>query len=185
MFAVYEPVMLVHNVRIGTFNCTITFAFIFNSENNRRSRFCRVIVMYMARKFSGAGGGGAEIWRKIDWGCAVETLFETLHSEMEYVFKSKDWGSYKPTPCRAVHTQWKFPFLSMLSICELPREPFSIYEGKEKMYLIMTTYRQDIMTTFSWVHDRSTIFTYFSEHFSKIYTSLHVLVNRSFHAKEQ
>ena len=49
----------------------------------------------------------------------------------------------------------------------------------------MTTYRQDIMTTFSWVHDRSTIFTYFSEHFSKIYTSLHVLVNRSFHAKEQ
>lgn len=58
MFAVYEPVMLVHNVRIGTFNCTITFAFIFNTENNRRSRFCRVIVMYMARKFSGAGGGG-------------------------------------------------------------------------------------------------------------------------------
>ena len=39
------------------------------------------------------------------------------------------------------------------------------------MYLIMTTYRQDIMTTFSWVHDRSTIFTYFSEHFSKIYTT--------------
>ena len=51
------------------------------------------------------------------------------------------------------------------------------------MYLIMTTYRQDIMTTFSWVHDRSTIFTYFSEHFSKIYTSLHVLVNRSFMLK--
>ena len=59
MFAVYEPVMLVHNVRIETFNCTITFAFIFNPENNRRSRFCRVIVMYVARKFSGAGGGGA------------------------------------------------------------------------------------------------------------------------------
>ena len=53
------------------------------------------------------------------------------------------------------------------------------------MHLLMTTYRQDIMTTFSCVHDRSTIFTYFSEQFSKIYTNLHVLVNRSFHAKEQ
>ena len=28
------------------------------------------------------------------------------------------------------------------------------------MYLIVTTYRQDIMTTFSWVHDRSTIFIF-------------------------
>ena len=60
MFAVYEPVMLGHNMRIGTFNCTITFAFIFTSENNRRSRFCRVIVMYMARNFSGAGVGRFE-----------------------------------------------------------------------------------------------------------------------------
>ena len=49
----------------------------------------------------------------------------------------------------------------------------------------MTTYHQDIMTTFSWVYDKSTIFTYFSEQFSKIYPSVHVLVNRSFHAKEQ
>ena len=51
------------------------------------------------------------------------------------------------------------------------------------MHLLMTTYHQDIMTNFSWVHDRSTVFTHFSEQFSKIYTSL--FVNRSFHAKEQ
>ena len=63
------------------------------------------------------------------------------------------------------------------------REPFSIYGGNETMHLLMTTYHEDIMTNFSWVHDRSTVFTHFSEQFSKIYTSL--FVNRSFHATEQ
>lgn len=43
------------------------------------------------------------------------------------------------------------PPLARASICKLLREPFSIYEGEETMLLLMTTYRQDIMTNFGCV----------------------------------
>ena len=62
-----------------------------------------------------------------------------------------------------VSQTWKFPPpLAHASICKLPREPFSIYGGKETLHLLMTTYCQDIMTNFSCVRDRSTVFTHFS-----------------------
>ena len=51
------------------------------------------------------------------------------------------------------------------------REPFSIYGGEETMHLLMTTYRQDVMPIFQGSFSKS------------VYIS--VLVNRSFHAKEQ
>ena len=70
-----------------------------------------------------------------------------------------------------------------MSICKLPREPFSIYGGEETMHLLMTTYRQDIISNFGCVCDRFTVFTLFSGQISRIYTS--ILVNQSFHAKEQ
>ena len=47
------------------------------------------------------------------------------------------------------------------SIYKLPREIFSIYGGDETMYLLMTTYRQDTMTNFRCVRDKSTVFTVF------------------------
>ena len=50
-----------------------------------------------------------------------------------------------------------FPPWAHVSICKLPREPFSIYGGKETMHLLMTTYRQDIMTNFGCVCNRSTV----------------------------
>ena len=34
------------------------------------------------------------------------------------------------------------PPLARVSICKLPRKPFSIYRGEEKIHLLMTTYRQ-------------------------------------------
>ena len=46
------------------------------------------------------------------------------------------------------------PLRVRLSIVRLPREPFFIYGGRETM----TTYHQDIMTNFSCVHDRFTVF---------------------------
>ena len=49
------------------------------------------------------------------------------------------------------------PLRVRLSIVRLPREPFFIYGGKETM----TTYHQDIMTNFSSVHDRSTVYPFF------------------------
>ena len=73
------------------------------------------------------------------------------------------WRSYKPLPCRAAHTGWAKhgssprPLRVRLSIVRLPREPFFIYGGKE----IMTTYHQDIMTNFSCVHDRFTVYPFF------------------------
>ena len=82
-----------------------------------------------------------------------------LNSEIEYFFK--DWRSYKPIPCRAAHTKrakhGSFPPWVHVSICKLPREPFSIYGGKETMHLLMTTYRQDIMTNFGCMCNRSTV----------------------------
>ena len=53
----------------------------------------------------------------------------------------------------------------------------SIYGGEEanELRLLMTTYRQHIMTSFGCVRDKSTVFTHFLGQFSKIYTS--VLVN--------
>ena len=47
------------------------------------------------------------------------------------------------------------PLQVRLSIVRLPREPFFIYGGKETM----TTY-QDIMTNFSCVHDRFTVYPF-------------------------
>ena len=52
-----------------------------------------------------------------------------------------------------------------VSICKLPREPFSMYGGQETMHLLMTTYCQDIMTNFGCVHGFQ-----FSK-MSEIYTS--------------
>ena len=46
---------------------------------------------------------------------------------------------------RGVGQTWKFPPpppLARVSICKLPRKPFSIYRGEEKIHLLMTTYRQ-------------------------------------------
>ena len=47
------------------------------------------------------------------------------------------------------------------------------------MHLLMMTYRQDIFTNFGCVHDRSSV-SFFREVFR-----ISVLINRSFHAKEQ
>ena len=56
-----------------------------------------------------------------------------------------------------------------VSICKLPREPFSMYGGQETMHLLMTTYCQDIMTNFGCVHG----YPFFRAVFqiSEIYTS--------------
>ena len=50
-----------------------------------------------------------------------------------------------------VSQTWKFPPApprpeARLSTRKLPREPFSINGGEETMHLLMTTYRQDIMS---------------------------------------
>ena len=94
-------------------------------------------------------------------------MLTTLNSEKGYFFKIEDAITPPPTPAWA-----------RVSICQLQREPFSIYGGEETI-----PYRQDIITSFGCVSDRSTVFTHFLGQFSKMYTS--VLVNRSFHAKEQ
>ena len=50
------------------------------------------------------------------------------------------------------------------------------------MHLLMTTYRQHIMTTFGCGRDKSTVFTHFLGQFSKIYTSVLVnMLNCQFH----
>ena len=62
------------------------------------------------------------------------------------------------------------PLRVCVSICKMPREPFSIYGGKETMhlYLLMMTYRQDIMTNFSCMHDRYTVYPFFRAVFQNI-----------------
>ena len=62
---------------------------------------------------------------------------------------------------------WKFPLPLRvhLSIVRLPKEPFFIHGGKETM----TTYHQDIMTNFSCVHDRSTVYPFFRVVFQNIH----------------
>ena len=95
--------------------------------------------------------------RKLLGGGRVATLLKTLNSEIRYFFKIEDPITPLPHP-----------------------PPGRVYPSGN---LETIPYRQDIMTSFGCVCDRSTVFTHFSGQFSKMYTS--VLVNRSFHAKEQ
>ena len=94
-------------------------------------------------------------------------MLKTLNTEVGYFFKIEDPITPPPTPAWA-----------RVSICRLQREPLFIYGGEETI-----PYRQDIMTSFVCVSDRSNVFSHFLGQFSKMYTI--VLVNRSFHAKEQ
>ena len=103
----------------------------------------------------------------------IATLFKTLKSELEYFFLRLK-RSHTPMPCRAVHNEWA------------KHESFyMLWRLRSKwMHLLMTTYRQHIMTTFGCGRDKSTVFTHFLGQFSKIYTS--VLVNCfKFYAKDQ
>ena len=88
MFAVYEPVMLLHNVRIGTFNCTITFAFILTRKTTGEAGFAELSLC---------------IWQENSPERAAGRRFE-----------GRLIGAVLLKPCSR---QWKFPSLSMLSIC--------------------------------------------------------------------
>ena len=76
-------------------------SFIFNSEKNRRSRFCRIIVLYKGRNFSGGQGKfkgslvGAVLLRPFDSDPQLfkakcikncNPVFKTLNSEIECFF---------------------------------------------------------------------------------------------------
>ena len=100
----------------------------------------------------------------------IATLFKTLKNEIEYFFLRLK-RSHTPMPCRAAHTEWA------------KHESFYIWRGRSKwMHLLMTTYRQHIMTSFGC--GRDTVSTHFLGQFSKIYTS--VLVNCfKFYGKDQ
>ena len=94
----------------------------------------------------------------------IATLFKTLNSEIEYFFDPINL--YHAEHTFRVSQTWKpppppTPRRVRLSIFKLLRKPFSIYRGEETMQLLMTTYCQDIMTNFSCVLDRSTVYPFF------------------------
>ena len=108
------------------------------------SRLAEVRKIHYLLQCSYSGGGGWNIFF-----FKIEEPINLYHAE-RHILSEPNMEVCPPPPPPP-------PLRVHLSIVRLAREPFFIYGGKETM----TTYHRDIMTNFSCVHDRSTVYPFF------------------------
>ena len=123
----------------------------------KKKRFCCwIIAMHKGRNFSRGEGEEEGMGMKFGWVCGaktlqfwpclkakyiqIATLFKMLNSEIEYFI-------LRLTPKGTIFHIWR----------------------QETMYLLMTTYRQDIITNFRCVCDGSTVYPFFRA----VYQNMH------------